>query len=94
MFNKLTDKTKVERAKMQILRALEQIKGNSNKTEVLGYVTGQLAHTFALLDATKDDEMNIIFVAAAILDEINPREKKVYLQSLPDATQLELGEGK
>lgn len=87
---KLTDKEKVERAKLQILRALEQIKANENKSETLGYVTGQLAHTYALLDADKADEMAIVFVAVSILDEINPKERKPILGNYAGSTQLEL----
>lgn len=89
---KLTATEKVERAKMQILRALEQIKGNPNKTEVLGYVTGQLAHTYALLDADKADEMAMVFVAVSIMDEISPKERKPILGNSTELTQLELGE--
>jgi len=90
---KMTDKEKVERAKKQVLRALEEIKNNPNKAEVLGFVTGQLAHTFALLDADKADEMGIVFVAVSILDEINPKERKPILSDTIAATQLTL-EGK
>lgn len=89
---KMTDKMKVERAKAQVLRALEEIKNNSNKTEALNFVTGQLAHTYALLDADKVDELGIVFVAVSILDEINPKERKPILSATNGATQLELAE--
>jgi hypothetical protein len=92
--NKLTDKIKVERAKKQLLRALEEVRNNSNKVEVLGFVTGQIAHTFAMLDANKDDEMGIVFVAVSILDEINPKERKPILSAQPQPEQLKLPEGK
>lgn len=87
---KLTDKEKVERAKRQILRALEEIKGNSNKAEALGFVSGQLAHTYALLDADKDEPMAIVFVAVSILDEISPKERKPILGASVIGDQPEL----
>lgn len=88
MAKKFTDKEKVERAKAAILRGLEEIRNNSNKAETVGFLTGQLAHTYALLDADKLDEMGIVYVAVQIMDEISPREKKPVLQPLPG--QLEL----
>lgn len=89
---KFTDKEKVKRARAQILRSLEEIKNNSNRAEVLGYVTGQLAHTFALLDADKVDEMAIVFVAVQILDEIDPKPREKILKSPPAGEQVELEE--
>jgi len=90
---KFTDKEKVERAKEQILRCLTQIRDNSNRAEVLGYITGQLAHTFALLDADKQDEMAIVYVAANIMDELDPKPKQKVLPS-PMGEQLPLVEAK
>lgn len=89
---KFTDKEKVERSKRQILRALEEIKNNPNRAEALGFVTGQIAHTFALLDSDTKDEMQIVFVAVQIMDEINPKERKPILGSPTAGDQLPLGE--
>lgn len=87
---KLSDKEKVERVKAQVLRALEEAKNNTNKTEALGFITGQLAHIFATLDANRDDAMGIVFVAVSILDEIDPKPRTPILSG--GATQLELKE--
>lgn len=88
----LTATEKIDRAKVQVLRALEEIKNNPNRAEVLGFVTGQLAHTFATLDAQKDDSMAIVFVAAAIMDEVQPAKKKTYLNGPATGDQLPLKE--
>lgn len=85
-----TDKEKVERAKSGLLRALEEAKNNTNRTEAFGFVIGQIAHTFALLDSDIRDELGIVYVAANIMDEVFPREKKTYLQSPPTGKQLTL----
>lgn len=97
---KLTDAKKVERARASLLRALTEIRDNSNRAEVLGFVTGQIAWTFALLDANKEDELGIVYVAAQIMDELEPKEKKPILPplpgqlSLPEITELPQGKKK
>lgn len=88
MAKKFTATEKIQRAKQGLLRALEEAKNNTNKTEALGFITGQIAYTYALLDSDSSDELSIVFVAANILDEISPKEKKTYLSTSPD--QLEL----
>lgn len=76
---KFTDKEKVEKVQAQILRCLSEIRDNSNRAEVLGFITGQLCYAFALLDATKQDELSIVYVAAQIMDELDPKPKQKIL---------------
>lgn len=92
MAKKISDKSKVDRAKQAVLRCLEEARGNSNAAQTLSFVLGQLSYVFALLDADSDDEMKIVFVAASVLDEVHPQEKKMYLRARPE--QLPLRENK
>lgn len=94
MKKKFSDKEKIERAKTQLLRALSEVKNNPNKVEALGFVTGQMAHTVALLDSNTRDEMAIVFVAASLLDEVQPSKPKTKFLEDFSATQLELVETK
>lgn len=87
---KLTAIEKVERAKKELLRALEEIRDNPNRAECLGFVTGQIAHTFALLDADKADELAIVFVAVSIMDEIAPKKRETILGGPTAGEQLPL----
>jgi len=92
MAKKIPDKNKVERAKQAVLRCLDEARSNSNSNQTLSFVLGQLAYVFALLDADNDDEMRIVFVAASVLDEVQPQERKKYLPARPE--QLPLRENK
>lgn len=79
MAKKIPDKNKIERVKQTVLRCLDEARSNTNKTEVMGFILGQLSYAFALLDADNDDEMRIVFVASSVLDEVQPQERKKYL---------------
>lgn len=88
MAKKITDKSKVGRAKQVVLRCLEEARDNGNSNQVLSFVLGQLAYTFALLDADTGDEMKIVFVASSVLDEVYPQHKKKYLLDRPEQLPL------
>lgn len=70
MAKKLADKTKVERSKTLALRALEEIRTNSNRTEALAAVTTLLSQIYATLDLEKDDEFAYTNLWVAIHKEV------------------------
>lgn len=70
---KYSDKDKVERVKVEIARALNEIKTNPNRSEALGSVTMSLSMAYAVLDADKADNQSIMFVAATIANEVQGR---------------------